>query len=115
MLFDFIDVLVTKFEEIILPELKQYRDESYKKGFREPTFWSTKEPMLHSRRVPDQNKYKYSSKTMDDKTVSLNDAAIQQSLYENYRFVIDNHQDEISDEVLATLKEAMELHAPKKE
>ena len=93
MLFDVIGVLVQKFEEINLPELKRCRDDSYKKGYREPAFWSTKEPVLQSKRVPDQNKYKYCTKTMGERNVGMTDAAIHQSMFDNYKVILGNYED----------------------
>ena len=45
----------------------------------------------------------------------MTDAAIHQSMFDNYKFILDNYEGQISDEVVAALKEAMQYHSPKEQ
>lgn len=113
VVFQCIDVLVEKFEGIDLQTLQQTRAASYAKGFKEPTFWSTREGLIKSKRIPAQNKYKYCSQTMDAAGVGLTDDVIQAQLFESYQFMLDSYKDIISEEVAEALHTGMMLHAPK--
>lgn len=115
MLFQVIDALVVKFDDINLDGMRYMRGLSYDKGFVEPSYWSTKEGMVKSGRCPDQSKYKYCSKTMEARGVGATSATIQRNLLENYRFVLDNYSEILSEEVVSAIEEGMALHQPKNE
>ena len=111
--FEVVNVLVHKFEQIDLNSIKTYREASYKKGYGEPTFWSTQQSELATKRCPDQNKYKYCLRTMECNVVYENDAAVHRAMHDNYKFILESYKDIISDEVREVLEEGMKMHAPK--
>lgn len=111
-LFELIDVLVMKFEDIDKVNMTHNRDISYEMGFMEPSFWTTGDTMIATRRLPEQEKFKYCSRTMDDPRVLMTDAAIRATLYENYKYILESHGDELSEGLRTALQEAMALHAP---